>query len=142
MARTTIIVGILLVLLGVPFFFAQFAGDDGKISWTPFIPAIPGLLLVLTGALAIAKPTWRMHVMHVAVLLGLLIALGGLGMSVPKLLSAGDLERPAAVIEQLLMGLIGAAFVGLGVKSFVDARRARKAETPDSAQTSKRDGDS
>ncbi|MFW6059897.1 MAG: hypothetical protein ACODAQ_06930 [Phycisphaeraceae bacterium] len=131
MARITLITGILLVLLGVPFFLGQFAGDDGKVSWTPFIPAIPGLLLIGAGWLAVARPGLRMHVMHVAVLLGLLVALAGFGMGLPKvlaMLTGGEVERSAAAIEQVIMGLIGAVYVGLGVKSFIDARRARKAE--------------
>ena len=65
----------------------------------------------------------RMHVMHGAVLLGLI----GLVMSVVVIFARGMEGLP--LIENILMALICAAFVGLCVKSFIDARRQRKQES-------------
>ena len=138
MVRTTVITGIVLILLGLGFYFGLMAVSAEKISPTALAPAAPGVLLVALGGLASARPSWRMHVMHLALLLGLLIVLGGLGMGLPKLpalLTGGEVERPIAAIEQLLMGLVGLVFVALGVKSFIDARRARNSDRPSSQNT-------
>jgi hypothetical protein len=66
--------------------------------------------------------------MHVAAVVGVLGFLGGF---MPlqrqyKLTGEVDLFKPSAV-SGLLMSLICAVFVGLCVKSFIDARRARSA---------------
>jgi hypothetical protein len=75
-------------------------------------------------------PKIRMHLMHVAALMGLVGTLGGLGMGVPKVgaLIAGTAERPVAAGMQIVMGVVCLAFLVLCVKSFIDARRARKSE--------------
>ncbi len=46
------------------------------------------------------------------------------------LITGSAVERPAAAVAQTLMALICLAFVGFGVKSFIDARRRR--DTSDS----------
>ncbi len=59
-------------------------------------------------------------------LLALLLGIAGLVMGVPGLtawLTGGEAARPLAAIEQVLMGLISLVLLGLGIKSFVDARR-------------------
>jgi hypothetical protein len=65
--------------------------------------------------------------MHGAALVGLLGTLGGLGMSVPKLVRSEPLARPIATYSQLALGILAAIFVVLAVKSFIDARRSRRA---------------
>jgi hypothetical protein len=67
--------------------------------------------------------------MHAAALLGLLAVLGsgrGLTKIVP-LMSGETVERPAAVIAQSVMAVLGLIFVVLCIKSFRDARRNRVA---------------
>jgi len=119
MPALSIIFGFLLAALGAGFFLGT-----GATHHTALIPTYLGLVTFLCGAAGIAVPKLRMHVMHVAALLGLIGALGGLGMALKKfpLLMVGHLPQ----IEQLAMGVICVVFVALCVKSFIDARRARK----------------
>ena len=46
-------------------------------------------------------------------------------MGLPALLSGSEVERPAAVVSQSIMAILMAVFVGLCVRSFIAARRAR-----------------
>jgi hypothetical protein len=68
--------------------------------------------------------------MHAAVIVGLIGFLGGTYSFVRPLLSEGEL-KPMAATMQALMALTCAVFVALCVKSFVDARRARR-QNPES----------
>jgi hypothetical protein len=120
MAKTAIIFGILIALISPVSMVAA-----GHFTGTAMIPAGFGIALILLGVLAL-KPGLRMHAMHGAALVGVIGALGGLGMSVPKLLRSAPLERPLAVYAQLAMGILATIFVVLTVKSFIDARRARR----------------
>lgn len=117
MVAVTRIVGFLLVLLGI----VGYVGTGGA-SFTALIPALVGavfLILALVGRSADA----RKHVMHAAVAIALLAVVGG----VPRILTAvraGDSTRPA-VMAQIAMAVILGVYVLLGVKSFIDARKAR-----------------
>ena len=123
MPTIAIVFGILLSALGL----GAYVGT-GSQSVTALIPAFLGAPILLCGILAGIFPKARMHVMHVAALLGLLGTAGGLGMGLPKVgaLMAGTAERPVAVSLQLAMGAISIVFLVFCVKSFIDARRARK----------------
>jgi hypothetical protein len=123
MPTLAITFGLILDVLG----FAAFLGT-GSSHYTSLIPAVFGSIIFLCGFFAAIKPSIRMHVMHVAALTGLLGTLGGLGMGLPKLgaLMAGTAQRPLAVGLQITMGVICLVFLILCVKSFIDARRARK----------------
>jgi len=119
---TTIALGAALTLLGLGGYFLT-----GATSLTALIPAAFGVLLVLTGVLA-RDDRWRMHAMHAAVLIALLGFLGsargllGLG----KLLD-GTAVRPAAIVSQTIMALLTLAYIVVAVRSFVQARKARRA---------------
>jgi fluoride ion exporter CrcB/FEX len=93
---------------------------------TALIPAAFGLLLVVFGAMARDEKKRKMA-MHIAVTVGLLGFLGtvpGL-LKIGTLLSGGTVERPAAVISQSIMAVLMAVYVGMCVKSFIDARKRR-----------------
>jgi hypothetical protein len=66
--------------------------------------------------------------MHVAAGTALVGTLGGLGMGLPKLgaLLDGTAARPLATGMQIAMGIVCLVFLALCVKSFIDARRAKK----------------
>jgi len=123
MPTLAIVFGLILDAMGLGAFLAS-----GAHSITALIPAFLGTPILVCGLLAKFLPGIRMHVMHVAALLGLLGTLGGLGMGLPKLggLIGGTLERPMAVIIQISMGAVCLVFLALCVKSFIEARRARK----------------
>jgi hypothetical protein len=113
--------GVVLIAVGVVFYFAT-----GQVSHTALIPSGFGLVLLLLGLVAL-KDSLRKHAMHGAAMVGLLGFLGGAIMGLPKLSAvlAGTAERPAAVIEQIIMAGICLAFVALCVRSFMVARRNR-----------------
>ena len=117
MPAVTRAVGFLLVLLGV----VSYIGTGGA-SLTALIPALIGALFLIL-ALVARSPEARKHVMHAAVAIALLALIG----VVPRIvtaINAGELQR-AAVLAQLAMALILGVYVLMGVKSFIDARRAR-----------------
>lgn len=120
MPPVTIAFGFLMIVLGAVFYF-----DTQAV--TALIPAFAGTLFVVLGALGF-KEGLRKHAMHAAAALGLLGVIGPGAMGIPKAIkhfSGGEVERPAAAIEQLLFALICLVFVILCVRSFIAARRAR-----------------
>ncbi len=118
MASTTVVFGVLLMLLGVGGYFLT-----GTSSFTALIPAIFGLLLIVLGALARSESI-RKHAMHAAAMVALV---GGVGALIPLLRTPAGPRSPVAVFSQAAMAALTAVFVGLCVKSFIAARRARKA---------------
>ena|SRR5688572_14154577 len=119
MVSTTRTFGIVLILLGVASYVLT-----GRTSVTALIPAFFGAVFVIL-ALVGKNEAVRKHAMHAAVALALLALLGTLGRLVPAM-AAGDLGRPA-VLAQFAMSVLLLIYVALGVKSFIDARRARLA---------------
>lgn len=117
MPATTRAVGLLLIVLGLASYWLT-----GRTSVTALIPAFFGSAFVLL-AIAARKEHLRKHVMHAAVAIGLLGLLGTLGRAIPAVIN-GQVGRPA-VLSQLVMAAVLAVYVALGVKSFIDARRAR-----------------
>jgi len=123
MAKVTIAVGIILMLLGIGFFL----GLSETRSLTALIPALFGLPIFAFGLVA-RDEFKRKHAMHAAVLFGLLGFLGSFSMGFPKwriLFSGGEIPRPLAAYEQLAMAIICGVFVILCVKSFIAARKAK-----------------
>lgn len=118
MARLTIVFGLALVALGAAFWVIT-----GMDHVTPLIPSFFGIAITVCGVIVLAKPTWRKHVMHVSVLIALL-GMAGAGMRIPKALDSDGIAG-TKTIEMLLMLILCAAYLALGIKSFVDARRNR-----------------
>ena len=125
MPTLAIVFGILLDAMGFGAYVAT-----GAHSITALIPAFFGTIIFLCGLFSVFLPKIRMHLMHVAALAGLIGTLGGLGMVLPKLgtLIDGTAPRPLATGMQIAMGIVCLAFLVLCVKSFIDARRARKSQ--------------
>ena len=121
MATTTIGFGVVLIVLGLGGYFAT-----DMVSLTALIPAAFGLLLVVFGALALDDKR-RKLAMHIAVTVGLLGFLGTVSglFQLPTLLSGGAVQRPGAVVSKSIMAVLMAVYVGMCVKSFIDARRRR-----------------
>ena len=118
MPSTTRLVGIILMVIGIVSYLLT-----GRTSVTALIPAFFGAIFVILAYVA-RNEAARRHVMHVAVALGLLGALGTFGRAIPAVLN-GQLARPA-VIAQIVTGLVLAYYVYMGVQSFIAARRARQ----------------
>ena len=121
MANTSIVFGVILIVLGLGGYFGT-----GTTSLTALIPAAFGLLLVISGAIA-RNPEKRKLGMHIAVAVGLLGFVGSVGglMKLPTLLTGGEVARPAAVVSQSIMAVLTLIFTVLCVRSFIAARRAR-----------------
>ena len=123
MASTTRVVGIMLILLGIVYFFVT-----GSRYPTSLIPCGFGAVLLVCGLLAATEDAGRrMLWMHIAVTFGLL------GFLVPAWRATRALTAVAprtaamqnAVTEQIIMAGISLVFVVLCVRSFVAARRGR-----------------
>jgi hypothetical protein len=121
MSLTAIYCGVLLIIVGIAGYV--YGISIGHASPTALIPAAFGLLLAVLGFIARSRDDLRKHIMHVAVLLGLVGFIAALGSlfrnGVPSSLGAGPLS-------QIAMAVICLVFVILCVKSFIDARRAEK----------------
>jgi hypothetical protein len=117
MPGTTRLFGLLLIVLGVASYVTT-----GMTSITAMIPAFFGAALVICALIARSEGA-RKHAMHAAVAIGLIGGLASLARAVPAAM-AGDASRPA-VLAQLAMGVLMLVYVALGVRSFIEARKAR-----------------
>jgi hypothetical protein len=97
---------------------------------------ICGALLVADGLVGYAQqdagsasPTALKHVMHLAAMVGLFGAIGGFMPLIRQYNKTGSFDptKPSAVSGEAMI-LICVVFVGLCVKSFIDARKARQAK--------------
>jgi hypothetical protein len=126
MAKVTVIFGVALILLGTLSFFGT-----GGTHPTALIPAYFGLVLTICGFLANSpSDRRRMLVMHIAVTVGLLGFVGSGVMAILETVKAhgAPLAHPAAVESQAIMAGVCLIYVGFCVRSFITARRSRKAE--------------
>lgn len=119
MPMITFVFGVVLIVVGI-----VFNAIADTTHHTPLIPAFFGAAFILCAAAAI-KPKWRMHAMHVAVLLAVLLVIG----SIMPLLNPTALK----VSEGLLTIGLGVVYIVMCVRSFFAARRARKAEAKPTA---------
>ena len=126
MAKLTIILGLLLIMIGVAGFVLT-----GSSHPTALIPSWAGLLFIVFGALArTSDAKKRMLWMHVAVTVALLLFLGTVkaDIDVIRMSSGVVFPHPVAVVEKAGMSLLCLLYVLLGARSFVEARRTRLAE--------------
>ncbi|NYF80442.1 hypothetical protein [Granulicella arctica] len=123
MAKLTIVLGILLVLVAAAGFIAT-----GSSHPTALIPGAVGLLFVLFGSLANTSDSKkRMLWMHIAVTVALLMFLGLIpaDINVFRLAHGASFSHPIAIEEKAASSLLCLLFVLLCVRSFINARRQR-----------------
>lgn len=120
MPRITVGFSLAYIAIGLAGYFLT-----GATHKTALIPAAIGVVLLVLGLLA-SREQLRMHVMHVAVLVGLLAFLGT-ARGLTKLPAAfdGTAERPGAVYAQAATALLSLIYLAFGIRSFIAARRAR-----------------
>ena len=126
MPKVTVAVGIVLVLIGLGAFLLTGHHPHS------FIPMGWGLLLAILGALANTPDAKRRALlMHIAVTVGLLGFLGTIPgiIGVIQMAAGHGTPRPDAAKVQAMMGTVCLLFVLLCVRSFVEARRSRVAES-------------
>lgn len=125
MPKLSINIGVLLIILG---FFSYIATE--MVSLTALIPSFFGVAFVGLGYLAKKSDSMQKHSMHAALLLALL-GLGGSFTGLRQILAAlfgGDMPvRFTAAASQAVMAVLCILFLILGVKSFIDARKEKKA---------------
>lgn len=122
MPRITVVFSLIYIALGLAGYFLT-----GAVHKTALIPAVIGAVLLVLGLLG-GNEKLRMHVMHAALLIGLL-ALLGTARGLLKLPAAfdGTAERPGAVFAQAATAVLSIVYLAFGVRSFIAARRARSA---------------
>ena len=122
MPRITVAFSLLYIALGLGGFFLT-----GAVHKTALIPAAIGAVLLVLGILG-RNEKLRMHVMHAALLVGLLAFLATAS-SLLKLPAAmdGTAARPGAVYAQAATAVLSLVYLAFGVRSFIAARRARSA---------------
>ena len=118
MPGITRLVGFALIGIGVIGNLAT-----GGASLTALIPAMLGAVMLVL-ALVARSTEARKHAMHIAVVIALVSLAGTLPRLFPAL-RAREFQRPA-VIAQAAMVVVLAFYILMGVKSFIDARRARR----------------
>jgi multisubunit Na+/H+ antiporter MnhG subunit len=130
MHRVAMFFGILLIALGlVGYFRPDVFGTVGEkgVSPTALIPAGFGAVLLICGLIVAYAPSTRKHVMHLAAVVGVLGAAGGI---MPLARNDMDLSK-SGTVAGLLMVILCALFVILCIRSFVLARVASSQGLPD-----------
>lgn len=111
MATKTIALGGALIALGVIVTIASGSG-----SATSLIPAFIGIVFVILGLVARAKPDLNRHLMHAAAALALVAIFASLGSAI------GRGATGWALFAQIATVVLCAGFVVLAVQSFRQAR--------------------
>jgi hypothetical protein len=125
MAKTTVVFGVLLIILGAVGYFGT-----GSAHPTALIPAWFGLALAAGGILAISPNEKRRKIfMHINVAVGLVGFIGAIvaalqGYGAAR--SAGIVPDYIALTAKLAMAVLCAIYVNLCVRSFIQARRSRQ----------------
>jgi hypothetical protein len=122
-----LVVGALLIGLGLQGYydFGDLLGVE-KGHQTSLIPAYVGSALFVLGLIAMTGGTARKHAMHLAAMVGVLGAAGGLYRPVKAYLNGTFDFNNMPTRLQLAMAGLCLAFVLMCVQSFLQARRQRE----------------
>ena len=113
--RLSVYYGVFLISWG--FVISFISGSD---SFTSYIPSVLGLIVFLFSVLAIKIPNQQKLFMHLVVLFGVIIFLGGLDV----LRSLDNLfDNYWADLSKLMLLVTGFCFTVINVKSFVFIRK-------------------
>lgn len=125
MAKTTIWLGVALILIGL------FGWVSSSYIWPSLIPVFVGVALCLFGGLALTdNPKRRMLFMHIVVTVELI----GFIVTVPSIAHYAEMMRgrqfphPVVVEENTAVAVVLLFFVLLSIRSFIMARRTRVQE--------------
>ena len=100
------------------------AVESGSI--TSMIPAMLGVPIAINGFLAIQIPNKKKLIMHIVVLFGLIVFLGGLDFLRGISSEGGPFSNPLAGASKLMMLITGVGFTVLCIRSFLFAREQRE----------------
>ena len=117
--KITAIYGGILIFWGLAVSFIS-----GSTSITSYIPSMFGWPMLFLGVMALKAPQYKKTLMHIVVVIGLLIFLGGL--DVIRNVMSGTLgDNPWATASKTMLLVTGAYFSVLCIKSFIHARKTR-----------------
>ena len=117
MQSISILYGIFLIFWGL---LVNYTSSSS--SYTSLIPSIMGLPILFFSLLAVLFPTKIKIMMHIVVLFGLLISLGGLDVF-RSIFSGNFLNLFWADLSKIMMLITGTFFTFLCIQSFRFARR-------------------
>ena len=118
MEKISILYGAFLIVWGL--WVTSVTGSD---SMTSFIPSILGIPVITLSLLAIVLPKRKRLLMHIVVIFGLIILLGGLDF-IRNI--ANPFENFWADTSKLMMLITGSFFTYLCVKSFIFVRKNKQ----------------
>ena len=131
MYKITILFGALLLATGLAGYFGT-----GAKQLTALIPAALGLILLVCGFLA-SNENRRMMAMHIAVMVGLV---GAIGVIILTLFEKN--QHTASLVAKSMTIILCVVFVGLCIRSFIEARKAREAAAAEFGEDPAADSDS
>jgi hypothetical protein len=120
MARTSVIVGLLLAVVGGAGYIVS-----NMVSPTALIPAAFGVAIVMLGVYG-REATRRRTAMHLAMgvaLVGIVGSIGGLFTVISSL--SGGATPGLAASSKAAMAVVLIAYLTIGIRSFIAARAAR-----------------
>ena len=119
MQYISILYGIFLILWGLAVNYVSLSS-----SYTSLIPSMMGLPILFFSLLALIFPSKIKILMHIVVLFGLLVALGGIDVF-RSMISGNFLNLFWADLSKLIMLVTGIFFTFLCIQSFRFARRIK-----------------
>ena len=119
MEKLSIYYGLFLILWGV---IVSFISGSG--SFTSYIPSILGAPILIFSYLSIKFISKKKMFMHIVVLFGLIIFLGGIDF-VRSLISGNAFENVYADLSKIMMLVTGLFFTYQCIRSFIHARKMR-----------------
>ena len=120
MEKLSIYYGLFLILWGVIVSFIS-----GSESFTSYIPSILGAPILIFSYLSIKFISKKKMFMHIVVLFGLIIFLGGIDF-VRSLVSGNAFENVYADLSKIMMLVTGLFFTCQCIRSFIHARKMRE----------------
>ena len=120
MEKISVYYGFFLILWGL---IVSFISGSG--SFTSYIPSIFGIPILIFSYLSIKFISKKKMFMHIVVLLGLIIFLGGLDF-IRSLVSGNAFENIYADLSKIMMLITGLLFTYQCIRSFIYARKIRE----------------
>ena len=120
MEKLSIYYGLFLILWGI---IVSFISGSG--SFTSYIPSILGTPILIFSYLSIKFISKKKMFMHIVVLFGLIIFLGGLDF-MRSMISGNAFENVYADLSKIMMLVTGLFFTYQCIRSFIHARKMRE----------------
>ena len=120
MEKLSIYYGLFLVLWGI--IVSLISGSD---SMTSYIPSFLGVPVLIFSYLSIKFDSKKKMFMHIVVLFGLIIFLGGLDF-IRSLVTGNAFSNFYADLSKIMMLITGLFFTYQCIKSFIHARKMRE----------------